>query len=45
MRTAIEGIGVLGGFGCWLDKLHRILISGESTPQTIQVETIGGKMD
>ena len=45
MRTAIEGIGVLGGFGCGLDNLHRILISGESTPQTIQVEAIGGKMD
>ncbi len=45
MRTAIRGIGIVGGFGCGVNKLHRTLISGESTPQTILVETSDRKIN
>ena len=45
MRTAIRGIGIVGGFGCGVDPLHRALISGESIPQTIRVETNDRKLD
>ena len=44
MRTAIRGIGIAGGFGCGVDKLHRALVSGESTPKTIRVEANGRKV-
>ena len=45
MRTAIRGIGIVGGFGCGVDKLHRTLISGESTPKIKQVKVNGRKVD
>ena len=45
MRTAIRGIGIVGGFGCGVDKLHRTIISGESAPKTIRVKAKGGKID
>ena len=45
MRTAIRGIGIVGGFGCGVDKLHRALISGESTPKTKRVKANGRKID
>ncbi|NOQ20360.1 MAG: beta-ketoacyl synthase, partial [Desulfobacterales bacterium] len=37
MRTAIEGIGVVGGFGCGVEKLRRALICGKCTPKMIPV--------
>jgi 3-oxoacyl-[acyl-carrier-protein] synthase II len=39
MRTAIEGIGVVGGFGCGVEKLRRALISGKCTPKMMPVTT------
>ena len=39
MRTAIEGIGVVGGFGCGVGKLCRALISGKCAPKMIPVTT------
>ena len=37
MRAAIEGIGVVGGFGCGVEKLRRALICGKCTPKMIPV--------
>ena len=45
MRTAIRGIGIVGGFGCGVDDLHRTLISGESTPQTTRVQAQDRRRD
>lgn len=45
MRTAIRGVGIVGGFGCGVDKLHRALISRESTPKMIRVEANDREMD
>ena len=38
MRTAIRGIGVAGGFGCGIDKLHRALVSRKSAPKMTGME-------
>ena len=45
MRTAIRGIGIVGGFGCGVDKLNSALISGENTIQTIRVKANGRKTE
>ena len=45
MRTAIRGIGVVGGFGCGADKLHSALISRQNTPQTVRVKANGREID
>jgi len=39
MRTAIAGIGVVGGFGYGIEKLRRVLISGKCTPKTLPQKT------
>ena len=39
MRAAIAGIGVVGGFGYGIEKLHRVLISGKCTPKTLPLKT------
>jgi len=39
MRTAISGIGVVGGFGCGIEALRRALISGKCTPKMIPLKT------
>ncbi len=33
MRTAIRGIGIVGGFGCGIEDLKKALISGKRTPK------------
>ena len=44
MRTAIRGIGIVGGFGGGLDTLHRALITGEGAPKTTRVKANGQEM-
>jgi 3-oxoacyl-[acyl-carrier-protein] synthase II len=39
MRTAIAGIGVVGGFGYGNEKLSRVLISGKCTPKMLPLTT------
>ena len=39
MRAAIAGIGVVGGFGCGIEKLRRALISGKCAPKKLKLTT------
>ncbi|MDH3880397.1 MAG: beta-ketoacyl synthase chain length factor [Desulfobacteraceae bacterium] len=39
MRTAIAGLGVVGGFGYGNEKLSRVLISGKCTPKMLPLTT------
>ncbi len=39
MRTAIRGIGVVGGFGCGINQLQQTLIAGVGSPKTIPAGT------
>ena len=39
MRTAIRGIGVVGGFGSGIEKLKQSLISGKMTPKFKELST------
>ena len=45
MRTAIRGIGIAGGFGCGIDKLHRALVSRKSAPKMTGMEANNRKSD
>jgi len=45
MKIAVQGIGVVGGFGCGLEALRAAISKGESKTQVVQVKTSGGPCD
>jgi 3-oxoacyl-[acyl-carrier-protein] synthase II len=45
MRTAVQGIGIVGGFGCGVDQLRQSIFSRESTPQSILLEAESRKLE
>ncbi|HEX2965638.1 MAG TPA: beta-ketoacyl synthase N-terminal-like domain-containing protein [Syntrophorhabdaceae bacterium] len=42
MKCSIQGIGVVGGFGCGLGALHGVLSGGRTEKRTVQVKTVEG---
>jgi len=45
MNLSIEGIGVVGGFGCGTDALVSALLSGQCRPQDVSVKTPEGPLN
>jgi 3-oxoacyl-[acyl-carrier-protein] synthase II len=45
MSLAIQGIGVLGGFGCGIEALRAVLINQECQPQSASIPTSQGPRD
>lgn len=45
MRLSIQGMGVVGGFGCGTDALVSALSSGRCTPRNVSVKTSQGPLD
>ena len=45
MKASIEGIGVLGGFGCGLNQLETALTGYPPQPQSISLETSDGSIE
>lgn len=44
MSISIQGIGVVGGFGCGTKALTSALVSGQSTPRDVSVKTPQGPL-
>ncbi len=45
MKIAVEGIGVVGGFGCGIDPLISAISQGSSPIQHVQIKTSTGPRD
>ena len=45
MRLAIQGVGVLGGFGCGVGALRKALTDQETRIQKVSVKTAQGLRD
>lgn len=45
MKIAVQGVGVVGGFGCGLEALHTVILKGESKTRVVQVKTSEGPCD
>jgi 3-oxoacyl-[acyl-carrier-protein] synthase II len=42
LRLAIQGVGVVGGFGCGIEALSHVLATQESRPQSVSIKTAKG---
>ena len=45
MKLSIQGMGVVGGFGCGTEALLSVLSSGQCAPQHVSVKTSQGPLD